>query len=137
MMMMSLKLKGIKKNINIRLIGGQNHDIYTVTNGRKTKIIDFKSKINSYAIDSKTKKLLTDDYTTNLYDFRKPKYNAFSALPTIGFNPDDGIKIGIITNYAINHFNQIHILGNTHLKLIIILPQRGLNYYTAFMCLKH
>jgi hypothetical protein len=44
MMMMSLKLKGIKKS-NIRLIGGQNHDIYTVTNGRKTKIIDFKSKI--------------------------------------------------------------------------------------------
>jgi hypothetical protein len=101
------EVKGNKKsNINIRLIGGQNHDIYTVTNGHKTKIIDFKSKINSYAIDSKTKKLLTDDYTTNLYDFRKPKYNAFSVLPTIGFNPDDGIKIGIITNYAINHFNQ-------------------------------
>jgi hypothetical protein len=52
-MMMSLKLKNKKSNINIRLIGGQNHDIYTVTNGRKTKIIDFKSKINSYAIDSK------------------------------------------------------------------------------------
>jgi hypothetical protein len=101
------EVKGNKKsNINIRLIGGQNHDIYTVTNGRKIKIIDFKSKINSYAVDSKTRKLLTDDYTTNLYDFRKPKYNAFSVLPTIGFNPDDGIKIGIITNYAINHFKQ-------------------------------
>jgi hypothetical protein len=47
---------------------------------------------------------LTDDYTTNLYDFRKPKYNAFSA-PTIGFNPDDGIKLEL-QNYAINHFNQ-------------------------------
>jgi hypothetical protein len=41
------------------------------------------------------------------------KIQCFSVLPTIGFNPDDGIKIGIITNYAINHFNQIHI-GNTH-----------------------
>jgi hypothetical protein len=30
------EVKGNKKsNINIRLIGGQNHDIYTVTNGRK------------------------------------------------------------------------------------------------------
>jgi hypothetical protein len=38
------EVKGNKK-IKIRLIGGQNHDIYTVTNGRKTKIIDFKSKI--------------------------------------------------------------------------------------------
>jgi hypothetical protein len=49
---------------------------------------------------------LTDDYTANLYDFRKPKYNAFSGMPTIGFNPDDGIKLGIITNYTINHFKQ-------------------------------
>jgi hypothetical protein len=32
--------------------------IYTVTNGRKTKIIDFKSKINSYAVDSKTRKII-------------------------------------------------------------------------------
>jgi hypothetical protein len=31
-----------------------------------------------------------------LYDFRKPKYNAFSVLPTIGFNPDDGIKIELL-----------------------------------------
>jgi hypothetical protein len=25
-------------------------------------------------------------------------------MPTIGFNPDDGIKLGIIANYTINHF---------------------------------
>jgi hypothetical protein len=95
-----------KSSINIRLIGGQNHDIYTIANGQNTKIIDFKSKINTYTVDSKTTKVLTDDYTANLYDFRKPKYNAFSGLPNIGFNPDDGIKIGLVTNYTVNHFNQ-------------------------------
>lgn len=95
-----------KSSINIRLIGGQNHDIYTITDGRNTKIMDFKTKINSYTVDSKTTKILNDDYTANLYDFRKPKYNAFSVLPSTGFNPDDGIKIGIVTNYAINHFKQ-------------------------------
>jgi hypothetical protein len=95
-----------KSRINIRLIGGQDHDIYTITNGHNIKIIDFKSKTNTYAIDGKTKKILTDDYTANLYDFKKPKYNAFSGFPIIGFNPDDGIKIGITTNYTINHFKQ-------------------------------
>ncbi|SEA45739.1 Calcineurin-like phosphoesterase [Flavobacterium gillisiae] len=95
-----------KSSINIRLIGGQNHDAYTITNGHNTKIIDFKSKENSFAIDSKTKKLLTDDYEANLYDYKKPKYNAFSGMPTIGFNPDDGIKLGIVANYTINHFKQ-------------------------------
>ena len=42
----------------------------------------------------------------NLYDYKKPKFNAWSGLPTIGFNPDDGIKIGAILNYTINGFKQ-------------------------------
>jgi hypothetical protein len=93
-------------SINIQLIGGQNHDTYIVKKGKNTKLIDFKSKKNTYTVDGKTKKFLTDDYDTNRYDYTKPKYNSFSGLPTIGFNPDDGIKIGIIANYTINHFKQ-------------------------------
>ncbi|UQD57424.1 metallophosphoesterase [Flavobacterium sp. K5-23] len=92
--------------INIRLIGGQNHDIYKVENGNRIKIHDFKSKENTFNIDSKTKKQLTDNYETNLYDYKKPKYNSFSGLPMLGFNPDDGVKIGIIANYIINKFSQ-------------------------------
>ncbi|MDI6050980.1 metallophosphoesterase [Flavobacterium sp. XS2P24] len=95
-----------KSDINIRLIGGQNEDSYTVENGKKVKIHDFKSKTNTYALDSKTRVLLSDDYEASLYDYEKPKYNAFSGLPNIGFNPDDGVKIGFITNYTINKFNQ-------------------------------
>lgn len=95
-----------KANINIRLLGGQNSDSYTIENGRKIKIYDFKSKGNTYAIDSKTKTVLTDDYETNLYDYEKPKYNAFSGLPFGGYNPDDGVKLGFITNYTVNKFNQ-------------------------------
>ncbi len=82
--------------IAIRLIGGQNKDSYAVENGKKVKINDFKTKTNAYQLDSKTKLLLSDDYTTNLYDYKKPKYNAFSGLPNIGYNPDDGGKLGLI-----------------------------------------
>ncbi len=92
--------------INIKLIGGQNNDIYTVKNGKKIEIVDFESKKNTFNIDSKTRKQLSDNYETNLYDYRKPKYNAFSGFPTIGFNPDDGIKMGVNANYTINHFKQ-------------------------------
>ncbi|WP_192499834.1 metallophosphoesterase [Flavobacterium sp. PL002] len=100
-------VKGTRNNgINIRLIGGQNNDIYTIEKGKNIEIIDFKSKDNTYAIDSKTKKSLTDDYETILYDYRKPKYNFFSGLPILGFNPDDGVKIGIIANYTVNRFKQ-------------------------------
>lgn len=95
-----------KSPITIKLIGGQNHDNYRISNGKNSSIIDFKSKKNSFETDSSTKTLLTDDYETNLYNYQKPKYNAFSGLPSIGFNPDDGIKLGIMANYAINHFKQ-------------------------------
>lgn len=95
-----------KSNINIRLIGGQNNDSYIVENGKKVKIYDFKSKENSYTLDSKTKTVITDDYETNQYDYTKPKYNAFSGLPFGGFNPDDGVKLGFIANYTVNQFHQ-------------------------------
>ena len=92
--------------INIRLIGGQNDDVYEVESGKKVKIHDFKTKNNTFKTDSATRILLSDDYLANLYDFKKPKYNAFSGLPNIGFNPDNGIKTGFIANYTINKFNQ-------------------------------
>jgi hypothetical protein len=42
----------------------------------------------------------------NLYNFEKPKYNVVSGLPTAGFNPDDGVKLGINLNYTVNNFKQ-------------------------------
>jgi hypothetical protein len=99
--------KGTAKSaINIRLIGGQNADYYSIENGKNIKIHDFKSKTNTYAVDPKTKIVLSDDYETSLYNYEKPKYNVFSGLPNIGFNPDDGVKIGFITNYTVYNFNQ-------------------------------
>lgn len=95
-----------KSAVRIKLMGGQNHDNYTISNGKNIRIIDFKTKKNSFDVDSKTGKLLTDDYETNFYNYQKPKYNAFSGLPGIGYNPDDGVKLGIVANYTVNHFKQ-------------------------------
>ena len=92
--------------ILIRLIGGQNNDLYAIDNGKRVKIYDFKSKDNTYNLDKKAQKILTDDYDVNLYNFEKPKYNVFSGLPTAGYNPDDGVKLGINLNYTVNNFKQ-------------------------------
>ncbi len=95
-----------KKAITIRLLGGQNHDVYTVENGKRIKIYDFKSKQNTYNTDSKTQKLLTDDYETNSYDYEKPQYDVWAGYPLVGYNPDDGVKLGALANYTINNFNR-------------------------------
>ncbi|WP_343695111.1 metallophosphoesterase [Flavobacterium sp.] len=95
-----------KSSIKIRLIGGQNNDTYNIENGRKVIVYDFKSKENTYNLDSKTKTQLTDDYDVNLYNYEKPKYNVVSGLPNIGYNPDDGVKVGVNVNYTVNNFKQ-------------------------------
>ncbi|WP_116790418.1 metallophosphoesterase [Flavobacterium psychrotrophum] len=92
--------------IKLRLIGGQNNDTYAVEDGRKVNIYDFKTKKNTYETDSKTSLKLTDDYETNSYDYKKPNYNIFIAYPMIGFNPDDGVKLGAVAGYTINNFNR-------------------------------
>ncbi|MFV8325457.1 metallophosphoesterase [Flavobacterium sp. ZS1P14] len=120
--------------INIRLIGGQDNDSYVVENGNKVKITNFKSKANTYRLDSKTKVLLTDDYETSLYDYAKPKYNAFSGLPSIGYNPDNGIKLGFIANYTITKFNQNPYTQKHILKANYFFATDGyeLNYTAHF-----
>ncbi|WP_316633606.1 metallophosphoesterase [uncultured Flavobacterium sp.] len=95
-----------KSNIKIRLIGGQNNDTYNIENGKRVIVYDFKSKKNTYNLDSKTRTQLTDDYDVNLYNYEKPKYNVVSGLPSIGYNPDDGVKVGFNLNYTVNNFKQ-------------------------------
>jgi len=84
--------------IKIRLIGGQNKDTYNIVNGKKVKIYDFKSKKSEFVTNEGSKKL-TDDYETNVYDYKKLKNSSNQFIPAIGANPDDGLKIGIVNTY--------------------------------------
>ncbi|MBC3757083.1 metallophosphoesterase [Hyunsoonleella sp. SJ7] len=101
--------------IKIRLIGGQNNDVYNITNGKRLKVYDHKSKENTFMTNKGGKKL-TDDYETNVYDYKKLKNSSNQFLPTIGANPDDGLKVGFVhtyTNYGFerNPFSSQHSLS--------------------------
>tara|TARA_R110002050_G_scaffold157357_2_gene285967 strand:- start:26212 stop:29913 length:3702 start_codon:yes stop_codon:yes gene_type:complete len=88
--------------ITLRLVGGQNNDTYTIENGKKVRMYDYKSKDSEFTTN-KGHKNLTDDYETNVYDYSKPKNSTNQFMPTIGANPDDGFKIGLVntlTNYG-------------------------------------
>ncbi|WP_338375179.1 metallophosphoesterase [uncultured Flavobacterium sp.] len=111
-----------KSKIRIRIIGGQNNDSYKVENGNNIKIYDYKSKKNEFDIDGKTSKRLSDNYEMNLYTTKKAKFNSFSVIPGGGFNPDDGVKIGVRMNYIDNGFRQ-----NPYTSKHTIIP----NFYFA------
>ncbi len=94
------------KLIKIRLIGGFNNDTYNVAKAGKVRIYDFESKANTFALAPGVRKILTDNYALNQYDYQKPKYNAFSGFPSAGYNPDDGLKIGAMVFYTVNGFQR-------------------------------
>ena len=99
-------VKGKSKDfIKMRLIGGQNNDTYTIKNGKKVKIYDYKSKKNTFTTNNGKVKL-TDDYKTNVYNYKKLPNHLNVLNPSVWFNPDDGIKVGISNVYTVNNFER-------------------------------
>lgn len=100
----------VKKNsgkIKIRLIGGHNNDVYKIyEKANKVHVYDFKAKKNTYdeAYSGKLHKI--NDYATNTYQFLKIKASNNQFLPSIGANPDDGLRLGFTNTYTFNGFRQ-------------------------------
>ncbi|MGO3182923.1 MAG: phosphoesterase [Aequorivita sp.] len=100
-----VKGKG-NKPIFIRLMGGQNNDIYKITNGRKVKVYDQKSKKNTIEEKGGAAFRLTDNYDFNTYDPKKNIQSVNLLLPAFGYNPDDGFKLGLSDTFTINGFQR-------------------------------
>jgi len=101
------EVNGNKGKIKVRLIGGHNNDVYKINeNVKNVHIYDFKEKKNTYdeAFGGKLHKI--NDYDTNTYQFLKVKASNNQFLPTIGFNPDDGLSLGFANTYTFNGFRQ-------------------------------
>ncbi|MFD1062171.1 metallophosphoesterase [Winogradskyella litorisediminis] len=85
--------------IKIRLIGGQNNDIYSIEEGRKIKVYDHKTKPNTVLSKNGADIHFTDFYNFNNFDYKKYNSSAGAFTPLLGFNPDDGILTGVsVTN---------------------------------------
>ncbi|WP_379969858.1 metallophosphoesterase [Epilithonimonas sp. UC225_85] len=95
-----------KSSIKIRLLGSFDEDHYSVSNSKKIKIYDYKSKKNDFTNIGDASVKLTDDYEINQYDYKKPKYNVAMLIPNFGFNPDDKVIIGAQAMLTVNGFLQ-------------------------------
>ncbi len=92
------------KLITIKIIGGQNNDIYRIKNKRKIKVYDYKTKKNTF--ETSVSKKLTDKYDLNNYNHKNVKKNINQLTPSIGANPDDGLKLGLKNTFTINSLNK-------------------------------
>ena len=93
--------------IKVRIVGGQNNDVYKISEGsKKLSVYDFKDKKNTLDEAYGGKIRLVRDYDTNTYEFLNIKASNNQILPTIGFNPDDGVRIGLTDTYTFNGFRK-------------------------------
>lgn len=93
------------KAIKLKIIGGLNNDIYEINKIHNVKVYDQKSKENTFKTKNIHKKI-TDDYDTNTYDYTKLKNQKNSISPAIGYNPDDGVKLGLKNTFLVNSFER-------------------------------
>jgi hypothetical protein len=92
--------------IKVRIIGGQNNDIYDLDAGRAITLYDQESTNNTFKNTAGAKVRTSDVYNLNLYNPRKNIKAANVLTPAIGFNPDDGFRIGLQNVYTIDGFNR-------------------------------
>lgn len=89
-----------------RIIGGQNNDTYKIANGSAIKVYDQKSKKNTVEQKGGAAFRFTDNYDFNTYDILKQKQTINLLLPAVGYNPDDGFKIGVSDVLTVNGFQR-------------------------------
>ena len=127
-------VKGTDKDlIKLRIIGGQNNDTFNIINGKKVKIYDHKTKKNTFITNEGSIKL-TDDYETNVYDYKKLKNNANVFTPLIGMNPDDGLKVGVSNTYTTYGFERNPFTSEHKISGAYYFASKGfeLNYSSKF-----
>jgi Outer membrane protein/protective antigen OMA87 len=102
--------------IRIRIIGGQNNDVYTIENGKKIRVYDHLNKPNTIAKRGGASFRLGDIYSNNIYDFEKYIKRVNTMFPSVASNADDGYMIGLKDTFIIRGFkdmpfHQKHIFG--------------------------
>lgn len=108
-----------KKPIRMKIIGGQNNDIYEIKDGRRLQIYEHKTLPNTVKELNGARYKPTNIYGFNTYDPLKKQSTANSLFPAIGFNPDDGFLIGVsnvftTSGFKNDPFSSKHTLGATY-----------------------
>ena len=92
--------------IRIRIIGGQNNDIYKIQKGRRITVYDYKSKKSTVVNKGGARFRFTDNYDINHFNKDQKTFGSNALVPSIGFNPDDGILLGFMNTYTYNGFHR-------------------------------
>ncbi|MCM8569823.1 metallophosphatase [Gramella jeungdoensis] len=86
--------------VPLKILGGEENDIYDFQNKRRAKLYDYKSKKNTIKTPG-ARKMLVDSYDINNYDPVKKKIRQYTFMPSANFNSDQGFSLGVKNTYTI------------------------------------
>lgn len=109
--------------VKVKIIGGQNNDVYRINNNKRVRVFDQKSKPNTF--ETSVHKTLSDNYDLNTYDFHKNRRDLHNVLPIIVINPDNGLLIGGTFNYTKNSLRRNPFTANHTVTAIYITETSG------------
>ena len=123
--------------IKLRLVGGQNKDTYNIERGGRVHLYDYQSKPNEFITD-KGHRHVKDNYYTNTYNLNKVRYNSKVILPIMGYNPDDGIKLGVSGLFTRNGFDNEEFSSKHMANAYYFFATEGFDFqysgeYTEFL----
>lgn len=95
-----------QNSILVKLVGGNGQDVFDIKNSNKISLYDYKTKDNIFKRTEGAKVRLLDSYQVNTYQPLKLISNRNQLVPTIGFNPDDGLRLGASNTYTHYGFRQ-------------------------------
>jgi len=92
--------------IYVRVIGGQDEDVFNINEGRRVKFYDYESKPTIVEKNNEGSLIFSDIYDLNTYDYRRQININKRFGPAIGYNPDDGFRVGLQFIYTVNSFKR-------------------------------
>lgn len=123
-----------EKPILIRLAGGEGADNYNIETGKKIRIYDYKDEGDDLTQAKKARIFLNNDYKRNRYEYRRLKFDDSSTFPYGGYNPDDGVMLGLYFSYKTFGFVQEPYTSYHNLTANFIFATNGieLDYNAIF-----
>ncbi len=96
-------------SVVVRIIGGPGNDDYKneATSGAgKTKIYDLSTEKNTFEGDGHYREFLSKDPSVNAVNKLGFKYNVLTPMVDVGYNPDDGVLLGLGFRYVAQGFHK-------------------------------
>lgn len=88
-------MKGANDKIKVRMIGGGGEDMFENPNKSTTSGFVYDRKDGNNKLNGKFKNRMGNDSAVNSFKRIYYNYNKFAPSLSIGFNPDDGLALGV------------------------------------------